>query len=439
MKKIFSVVLIIAVVFTVFSVNTVTAFADADEVVAPYASFGQSVYSTGEETYVPPFPIDLDGYIDEAEGWVCVTPDFVNKTIVSSEYRFDAWQTNASVEILDGEDVGQFSSNLKYYVAQDDTDVYIGIVDYAPYFEVDGTEGFSRASESLTRNQYSIRIGFDSSDYSRALFIREVNGIDQLNMITENSYVSINDDDHEGLFTYSFVRYDKDYTVVIAQKNDLSVNTQNWTKPAYQWIAHIEMKINKELIKEVYSEVYTEGSDAGIDFKTLFISASASACRPDPAASNTYAWSYPVYGTIVSPEVAKANSLPERYIPDIVVFEDLYVETEVVTETEVQTGNIEDTTSAQSTTELETEFAESDSASETMPAQTVNPTDTETEKEEVTTALDSTSTNAPTDIEDKKSDDNGSNSCGGTVSLAGIALIASVGACATCFSKKKEI
>ena len=399
MKKILSALCFLMVASMLISVATVGTF--AAETTAPYANLGQSLYSTGENNYMSELPIDLDGYIYEDEGWVCVSPDFVNKTIMSGEYRFDSWKENKNLQIIEDKAEAQYSSNFKYYVAQTETDVYIGIVDYAPYFENDGTAGLSKACESLSRNIYAIRLGFDSSDYSRALFIREVNGLDQLVMITDDSYKNINNSTFEGLFSYGFARYDNAFENIIGQANNLSINQHHWSTPVHQWIAHIEIKINKELLKKAYVATYGEGSDANINFETIFISASASATRADPTTSNSYMMSYPVYGTIVSNEVAAANSLPERYIPDIIVFEELAPETTAAPETEI----VSDTEAAESTEpEITTENVE----------------------------------NTEANVQDDTPVDQPSSSCKSAVSFVGIALVTALGACTVCLSKKRE-
>ncbi len=381
MKKALS---FISAILALMMIMSVCAFAAETDV--KLASLEQSVYYTGP-SFTATEAMTVDGRLEEAEGWVCVTPEYASRTSLESEYRFNAWKEDSSIAIS-SEDKTAFASNFKFYVAQTETDVYFAIEDFAPYFELDGEEGFTKASESLCRNNYNIRLGFDAANYDRYIQIREFNALDQLSICGPDGFKNMKPV-YGDLVTYAFARFAEDGTHLY-DGNKNTTNQHYWVKPAVQWTGRLEIKLSKTMIKDMYVEQFGEGADANIDFTSMFISATAGGAIADPAESNKYSWVYTLYGgSMLTPEAATEKALAERVIPDLVVF-----------------GKDPSITEAP-TTEAPTEA----------------PT---TEAPEASNAVSEDITDLP------------ESSCGGAISLAGIALVATLGTCTAFVSKKKE-
>ncbi len=382
MKKSLTLISAILVLMMVLSVSTFAAETDPK-----LASLEQTVVYTGP-SFTATEAMTVDGRLEEAEGWVCITPDNTNRTTLAEEYRFNAWKENSKVAI--GEDQTAFASNFKFYVAQTETDVYFAIEDFAPYFEVDGEEGFTKASESLCRNNYNIRLGFDAANYDRYIHIREFNSLDQLNICGPDGYKSMKSV-YGDLVTYTFARFAEDGTHLY-DGNKNTTNQHYWVKPAVQWTGRLEIKLSKAMIKEMYVEQFGEGADAKIDFTTMFVSVSAGGFIPDPAESNKGTWVYTLYGgTMLTPEVATEKSLTERVVPTHVVF-----------------GK------DPSITEAPTTEAPTDAPATEAPA------------------------GEPTGASSEDITDLPEGGCGSSVTLAGVALVAALGTCTAFAAKKKE-
>lgn len=380
MKKALSFISIIVVLTMLLSV---CAF--AEETDPKLASLEQTVRYTGV-FYTASESITVDGRLEDAEGWVCITPEYAQKTSLETEYRFNALKEEPSAANISEEPTTAFASNLKLYVAQTDTDIYFAIEDFAPYFEVDGEEGFTKACESLCRNVYNIRLGFDVANYDRYIHIRESNSLDQLNICGYDGYKDMKAV-YGDLVTYAFARFAEDGSHLYDGNNNTS-NQHYWTKPAVQWTGILEIKLSKAMIKDMYVEYFGEGADANIDFSSMFVSICTAGAIADPDESNTYSWVYTEYaGTVLTPEVAAEKGLEERVVPDLVVF-----------------GKDPSVTEA--------------------PTTEAPVTDTPTEA-----VLESISE----DIADLPE-----SSCGGSVALVGIALVAAVGTCTALVAKKKE-
>ena len=380
MKKALSFISVIMVLALLASVCAFAAETDAK-----LASLEQAVRYTGS-SFTASEAMTVDGRLEEAEGWVCITPDYANRTSLADEYRFNAWKENSSVAVS-AQSTTAYASEFKLYVAQTETDVYFAIEDFAPYFEVDGEDGFTKASESLCRNLYNIHLGFDVANYDRYVHIREFNSLDQLNICGPDGYKNMKTV-YGDIVSYAFARYAEDGTHLY-DGNKNTTNQHYWVKPATKWTAVLEVKLSKAMIKDMYVEYFGEGADANIDFDSMFVSASAGGTIPDPDESNKYTWVYTLYsGTMLSASEAAEKGLKERVIPDLVVF-----------------GKDPSITEAP-TTEAPTAAPET----------------------EVTAAP----TEGEPDIADLPT------GCIGTVSLAGVALVASLGACTAFVAKKKE-
>ena len=382
MKKTLS---FISLILAFVMLLSVSAF--AVETDPKLASLEQSVTYTGP-SFTASEAMTIDGRLEEAEGWVCVTPDYATRTSIADEYRFNAWKENSSVAFPE-EATTAYASQFKFYVAQTETDVYFAIEDFAPYFEVDGEEGFTKASESLCRNNYNIRLGFDSANYDRYVHVREFNSLDQLNICGPDGYKNMKTV-YGDLVTYAFARFAEDGTHLY-DGNKNTTNQHYWVKPAVQWTGILELKLSKSMIKEMYVDYFGEGADENIDFTSMFVSVSAGGFIPDPAESNKGSWVYTVYGgSMLTTEVAADKGLKDRVIPELISF-----------------GKDPSITEAPTTE-----------------APTVAP---------VTEAPVATG-----DVSEDISDLPADSSCSGAVSVCGIALIAALGTCTAFVAKKKE-
>ena len=383
MKKALSLISVMLVLMMVMSVCTFAAETDPK-----LASLEQSVIYTGV-SYTATEAMAIDGRLEEAEGWVCITPEYESKISLADEYRFNAWKENSSVAISE-EDTTARASNIKIYVAQTESDVYFAIEDFAPYFEVDGEEGFTKACESICRNLYNIRLGFDTSNYDRYVHIREFNSLDQFNICGPDGYKNMKTV-YGDIVSYAFARFAEDGTHLY-DGNKNTTNQHYWVKPATQWTARLEIKLSKAMIKDMYVEYFGEGADENINFESMFLSVSTGGTIADPNESNKYSWVYTNYvSSMLTPDEATEKGLKERVIPTLVVF-----------------GKDPSVTEAP-TTEAPTEA----------------PT---------TEAPDATETNAASqDIYELPA-----GSCSGTLSISALALVAVFGTCTAFVAKKKE-
>ena len=382
MKKALSVISLALALMMLLSICAFAAETDAK-----LASLEQTVRYTGA-SFTASEAMTVDGRLGEAEGWVCLTPDYATRTSLADEYRFNAWKENSTVAVA--EDKTAYASNFKLYVAQTETDVYFAIEDFAPYFEIDGEDGFTKACESICRNNYNIRLGFDVANYDRYVHIREFNSLDQFNICGPDGYKNMKTV-YGDIVSYAFARFAEDGSHLY-DGNKNTTNQHYWTKPATQWTAVLEIKLSKAMIKDMYVEYFGEGADANIDFTSMFVSTSAGGAIADPAESNKYSWVYTNYmGTMLTPEEASANGLKERVIPELIVF-----------------GKDPSITEAP-TTEAPTEAPETDA-----PAATDAPDEGEPDIADLPTG------------------------CVGTVSAAGVAIVAALGTCTVFVSKKKE-
>ena len=138
-------------------------------------AYGQKIYATGLENYYASGDsfMYLNAAIDGHEPYVCVTPNYVDRVGISAT---DGTGYTYGYSTINTTSVNDYATQIKYYVAQDEENVYLLIEDYAPYVEQNKNGIFDDCSESILRNQiYSINVGFDTANYERAVYFR-ING-----------------------------------------------------------------------------------------------------------------------------------------------------------------------------------------------------------------------------------------------------------------------
>ncbi len=272
--------------------------------------YGQRIYATGKNNYMAADGLMyLDGDRDIYEPYVDVTPNFVNKTGLSGEYYSNGYGSSAVTVNNSNID---YTSDLKYYVAQDNDSVYLLIEDYSPYVEADGTDGLTSRYEGILRNfAYNVRIGFDAENYDRALLVRlENNDSLSLFVVNEKSSTAVN----SSVVQYAFERYNSSGNPSGQKKNNNYYNQSN--SFVNQWIARFEIKIDKSLVDNAYT-LLGDNKATEFDFSTMFISVSTRAIRYDASGSAPSAYAF--YGSYPGAE-GTAAGLPENYVPDVIVF-----------------------------------------------------------------------------------------------------------------------
>ncbi len=277
------------------------------------AEFGQKIYATGTKNYMAADGVMyLDGDNNVYEPYVQVTPNFVNKTGLAGDYYSNAYGSSG-IEV-DNTSV-DYTSNIKYYVAQDNDNVYLLIEDYAPYVEVDGTDGLSARHESILRNFYNVRIGFDAENYDRAIFFRLQDNITSLGVMSGESSTNIlNNDSVNSIVKYAFERYNSSGNPSGQKKNNNYYNQSAAT--ATQWVARFEIKIDKSLVDNAYA-LLNDSKETEFDFSTMFVSVSTRAIRYDADGNAPSAYAF--YGSYTGADGVTAG-LPENYVPDVIVF-----------------------------------------------------------------------------------------------------------------------
>ena len=272
--------------------------------------YGQKIYATGKKKYMAADGLMyLDGDRDIYEPYVEVTPNFVNKTGLSGEYYSNS--KGSSGVIVNNANI-DYTSNLKYYVAQDKDNVYLLIEDYAPFVDANGNGTLDARHESILRNfAYNVRIGFDAENYDRALLVRlENNDSLSLSVVSEKSSADVN----SSVVQYAFERYKNDGTPSGEKKNSNYWNASN--SVVNQWIARFELKIDKSLVDNAY-KLLNDNKSTEFDFSTMFVSVSTRAIRYDASGANPSAYAF--YGSYPG-AAGTAAGLPENYVPDVIVF-----------------------------------------------------------------------------------------------------------------------
>ena len=395
MKKVLSIVSAILVLILTLSAVSMQAFASEP---ADLTQFGQDVYKT-IGNYTATDDMSIDGCIDPEEGWVCVTPEFVDKARANGlTNKYTGWGWDAGKILQVSEDpMDPCTSDFKYYVAQSEDKIYIAFEDYSAFVDKNGNGIMDGPEEGMLRNNYFFKFGFNPDDYSQ-LFSTLQKGveIDYLagskaegkydNGITVKSVITAVASATYHLTTTEFGAEGDVINYDIYENKNIS------GKPTAHWKGQIEYEFDKENIKAAYKEVFdVELTDE--DFATIYLGIQATAYEGVTATGKGYM----IYGTLLDADTANANNLPSTYIPDLIVFDEFEVPT-----TEAPTTEPEVTEAPVADTEA---------------------TEVEATEPEVTEAID---------------EENVESGCASSVSFVALALVATVGTCTAFVAKKKE-
>jgi len=248
---------------------------------------GQDIYSTGAN-FLATSSMTIDGTIDADEGWVCVTPNGVTKTLADSYMRsgsnssYDLEHRMTPVTSGKGWDNADYMPDLKYYVAQseDSSDEYIHVafeVIY-PSVEIGGLIGY-------------FRLGFNPNDYTQQLMLYADSPSTAI--ITEG--MADNSTVTKVSTTNATTAFTQDVLVLSSAKNGV-----------------YEITLSKTQLKAAYLAVFnTTLTDA--DLNTMFVGVSLRV-RLDNADK-----ARPYYGTLLTASAASSAG-ENTVIPDVIVF-----------------------------------------------------------------------------------------------------------------------
>ncbi|MBR2387744.1 MAG: hypothetical protein IKB02_03140 [Clostridia bacterium] len=365
---------IICMILVVATLLTVSTFAVSK---APYEELGQKLFVTGND-YAPK-AIAIDGVINDDEGWVAVTPNGTDMYAVTATMNK---ANSAKVLEIDHTFDSQLQNmpKVEYFVAQDSDYVYLAI----KYYENPTIYKFIKTEAKNSMLTY-VRLGFNANDYTEQLCLyssgqykTQDKAVDPFPKWTDYPL------EVQGVADKTKYTAKTNADTGIIEKEYLDSRMEQSKDGRYN-LRTYEAKLSKAKIKELYASAF--GSADGVDFKTLYIGVSA--CD--------YAWRNKaedvdyrvVHGTVLDEATATANGVTS-FLPDMIYFGD-------VTKEDAPAGETVPTVGADEP--IDKPIDEGDVGAVTEPA----------------TA-----------------------GCGGAISLAGLALVATLGTCTAFVAKKKD-
>ena len=394
MRKVLSIISAMLVLVLSLSALSIQAFASEP---ADLTQFGQKVYKT-TGNYTATESMSIDGSIDPEEGWICVTPEFVNKVRANGlTNRYTGWGWDAGKILgVSEEPLDPCTSDFKYYVAQSEDKIYIAFEDYSAFVDKNNNGIMDGPEEGMLRNNYFFKFGFNPADYSQLFStLQKANEIDFLGGSKDSGKCDKGITVKSIISSVASATYHLTTTEFGAEGDLVNYNiydNKNLSgKPTSHWKGQIEYELDKENIKAAYKEVF-DVDLTDDDFKTIYIGIQTTAYEGVSVTNKGHM----VYGTLVDADTVAANNLPSAYIPDLVVFE-----------------KFEEPTTEAPTTEHITE----------APASEAPATEAEVTEAPVTEAP------ATEPVE---------GGCGSSVSFVALALVATLGTCTAFVAKKKE-
>jgi len=248
---------------------------------------GQDIYSTGKN-FLATSSMAIDGTINADEGWVCVTPNGVTKTLADSYMHSGS---NSSYDLQHGMthvtsgkawDNADYMPDLKYYVAQseDSSDEYIHVafeVIY-PSVDIEGLIGY-------------FRLGFNPNNYTQQLMLYADSP--STAMITEGMA-------------------DNSAVTKVSTTNATTAFTQAVLVSSSAKNGVYEITLSKTQLKAAYLAVFnTTLTDA--DLNTMFVGVSLR------IRLNSADIARPYYGTLLTASAASSAG-ENTVIPDVIVF-----------------------------------------------------------------------------------------------------------------------
>ncbi len=308
MKKRASVICMLLVVATLLTLPTFAAVREA-----PYVKFGQKLFTTGAD--FAPKAIEIDGVINDSEGWVAITPNGTDLHVVTSTMS----KANSSKVLeIDHTYDSQLANmpKIEYFVAQDSDYVYLAI----KYYENPQIYKFIKTEAKNSMLTY-VRLGFNANDYTQQLclyssgqFKTQDTAVDPFPKWTDYPL------EVQGIADNSKYVAKTNAETGIIEKEYLDSRMEQSKDGRYN-LRTYEAKLSKKAITELYAKTF--GNADGVDFKTVYIGVSA--CD--------YAWRNKaedvdyrvVHGTVLDEATATANGV-NTFLPDMIYFGELSAE-----------------------------------------------------------------------------------------------------------------
>ncbi|MBR2387886.1 MAG: hypothetical protein IKB02_03860, partial [Clostridia bacterium] len=282
--------------------------------------YGQDIYSTGDKSYnkAP----TLDGKINADEGWVLVTPDYLDKFRGSSlmnRYSGRGWDNSGDFGVH-ADPMDPLANNIKIYVAQTATKVYVAFENVSAWVDAND-DGVFTADEGMLRNNYHLMVGFNPNDNTQLLKTQQkAQSIEVLIGAQSDAKYSSSDTVKAVLTGQSTASYHYSATAFASAgekiENDTAYDNKNYTgEPTAHWVGHLEYEFDKAAVKAAYAEVFgvTLADDA---FNTIYVGGQTTVYTGVTAASLQHL----TFGSVVSTTERDAVGLKSTYIPDVVVF-----------------------------------------------------------------------------------------------------------------------
>lgn len=249
--------------------------------------------------------ITVDGFLDDE--YVNITPSSgISKGLTKAVYN---GITEAAAISENQEDLNK-SSNIFYYVAQTEEKIYLMIKDIGGYWG-DG------ANEFITRNNYFLRLGIDSSDYTNSAVITiPVNG---------NSAISVSrmaDATVAASPTVNFVTASSVHKHRIDENGDLILpgvaGNKNMSERYYGFI---ELELDKALMLEAFNNNDSFTCAIQAFPNEMFIGLSTQSYSwTDDSKSSIETIFYTWYGSILTAEEKLSYKAETVLVPDKIVF-----------------------------------------------------------------------------------------------------------------------
>ncbi len=338
MKKNLKVVSSALFIFLILLSSFVEVFAAGSP---PLSVFGQNQYMTGENFCGKPI---IDGYIEDDEGWISVTPD--GAKIIFTDTTVGAVESSSQISIvepvsftyLDGEPFDIYSLlQTKYFVAQDDDYVYLAVQQTVPNTPFKcGGDDFHIGDEK--RLLTYVKLGFNHYDYTQ-----------QLTLFSRGDFVAQDEESeldgvvYEPWTLYPLVLNGIGDNANFTEKTGHGIIESPSTDSAQGCLNDVvnnidircyEVKLKKSAIKELYTEVFGFYAGEAIDFSSMYIGITWQACTTDGETKAPLCWAN---GT-----VQNTNYMANSFIPDVICFGNVSIDTQSEESSQLENNELMD-------------------------------------------------------------------------------------------------
>ena len=435
MKKFLSIVSLVLVAVMFLSMTAVSA--DEADVATEEVEVNGTVITPPKDMTVY-YANDLTGKTTPAIDGV-INPDEYGAVVAIATPTPMAKDWPETGYVIDRNSDRPLAGTFEYYFAYDETSIYIAYKEYGSTYD----DGNAAYQDFQTRSNYSFAYGFQLDDMTN-YFAHSVSyggGCWNKNFTFSDGKLSnfsstdvTPDQFYAELFAFKYKADEADLPdderTLWVYGDVLSATNQNSKAP---YIMEVEMRLDKQQAIEIFNSVaYTEYAECP---NAMYFKMSCNTFRL--AADGTTTGSIGGHNQYLITDISKYNDAqktkfymdygmlpgsPTQVIPSLIVFDSpdapiVIPADKVETEPEEDTTPVEDETTpvADDTTPV---------ADETTPVAD----DTKADAAEETKA----------DTKAAAGDAAAEGGCGGTVSLAGIALVAALGTCTAFVAKKKE-